>query len=290
MEEKWTVLKVLQWTAAYFGRKDIEQPRASAEVLLAHVLSMERIQLYLNFDRPLTPPELASYRDLIRRRAAREPTQYITGRQEFWSLELEVTPAVLIPRPETELLVEKALELLRNSAKRVLDLGTGSGAIALALAHECPTVHVIASDRSYAALQVAQRNALRHQLQDRVAFVLADLLSGFSPSPAPFDFIVSNPPYVGEKEFPSLAPEIIQYEPNVALVAGPQGLAVIRRIIREAPRYLRNNGSLLLEIGAGHAEILDAELSRVPGLDHFEFLPDYAGILRVLHLRKALRA
>ena len=120
---------------------------------------------------PSPPPELASYRDLIRRRAAREPTQYITGKQEFWSLELEVTPAVLIPRPETELLVEKTLELAGTSGKRVLDLGTGSGAIALALAHECPTLEVIASDRSYAALQVARRNALRHQLQERISFV-----------------------------------------------------------------------------------------------------------------------
>ena len=111
-------------------------------------------------------------------------------------------------------------------------------------------------------------------------------MSGFSPSPAPFDVIVSNPPYIGEKEFPSLAPEIIQYEPNAALLAGPQGLAVIRRIIREAPGYLRNKGSLLLEIGAGHAEILDAELSKVPGYDHFEFFSDYAGILRLVHLRK----
>ena len=147
MEERWTVLRVLQWTAEYFGRKGVEQPRAGAEVLLAHVLGMERIQLYLNFDRPLAPDELASYRELIRRRAAREPTQYITGRQEFWSLEFAVTPDVLIPRPETELLVEKALELVRGSSKRVLDLGTGSGAIAVALAHECKTIQVVATDQ-----------------------------------------------------------------------------------------------------------------------------------------------
>jgi release factor glutamine methyltransferase len=290
MEERWTVLGVLQWTAAYFGRKHIEQPRASAEVLLAHVLNMERIQLYLNFDRPLAPEELASYREVIRRRAAREPTQYITGKQEFWSLELEVTPAVLIPRPETELLVEKALTLVDASAKRVLDLGTGSGAIALALAHECPTLRVVASDQSYAALQVARRNAHRHQLQKRISFVAADLLGGFSPVPPPFDIIVSNPPYIGEKEFPSLAPEIIQYEPNTALRAGPQGLAVIRRIIGEAPGYLRSEGSLLLEIGAGQAELLHQELQGVPGFDHFEFIRDYSGILRVLHLQKALCA
>ena len=175
MEERWTVLKVLQWTTEYFGLKGIDQPRASAEVLLAHVLGMERIQLYLNFDRPLAPAELASYRELIRRRAAREPTQYITGKQEFWSLDFEVTPAVLIPRPETELLVEKALELVRGTAKRVLDLGTGSGAIAIALAHECPTIQVVATDKSCAALLVARRNAFRHHVEERIALVATDL-------------------------------------------------------------------------------------------------------------------
>lgn len=286
MEEKWTVLKVLQWTTAFFERKKLEQPRASAEVLLAHVLKMERIQLYLNFDRPLTPTELTSYRAAIQRRAAREPTQYITGKQEFWSLELEVTSAVLIPRPETELLVEKTLQLVGNSAKRVLDLGTGSGAIALALARECPALRVIASDRSYEALQVASRNARRHHLQERVAFVAGDLLEAFTAAVAPFDIIVSNPPYINEKEFPALAPEIIQYEPTSALLAGPEGLAVIRRIIGEAPGYLRSEGSLLLEIGAGHAELLREELPKADGFAHFEFLRDYSGILRVLHLTK----
>jgi release factor glutamine methyltransferase len=288
MEERWTVLSVLQWTAEYFGRKDIEQPRASAEILLAHVLSMERIQLYLNFDRPLSPLELASYREVIRRRAAHEPTQYITGKQEFWSLELEVTPAVLIPRPETELLVEKTLDLVRNSAKRVLDLGTGSGAIAIALAHECPALDVIASDQSCAALQVARRNAMRHRLLERIALVATDLLQGFSSLSAPFDVIVSNPPYIGEKEFPFLALEIIEYEPNTALLAGPQGLAAIRRILREAPAYLKSQGSLLLEIGAGHAELLREELKNDPYFDLCEFHRDYSGILRVLHVRKVL--
>jgi release factor glutamine methyltransferase len=287
MEERWTVLKVLQWTTEYFRLKDVEQPRASAEVLLAHVLGMERIQLYLNYDRPLIPGELASYRELIRRRAAREPTQYITGKQEFWSLEFEVTPAVLIPRPETELLVEKALELVQGSSKRVLDLGTGSGAIAIALAHECPAIRVIATDRSCTALLMARRNASRHHVDDRITCVASDLFGGFSPSRALFDVIISNPPYIGEKEFPHLAAEIIQYEPSAALLAGPQGLAVIRLIIGAAPTHLNREGSLLIEIGAGQAEILNAELTQEPLIDHFEFIRDYSGVLRVLHIRKA---
>jgi len=288
MEESWTVLKVLQWTTEYFHLKDIEQPRASAEVLLAHVLGMERIQLYLNYDRPLIPGELASYRELIRRRAAREPTQYITGKQEFWSLEFEVNPAVLIPRSETELLVEKALELVRSSSKTVLDLGTGSGAIAIALAHECPAIRVIATDRSFSALLVARRNASCHHVDDRITFVSSDLFESFSPSSASFDVIISNPPYIGEKEFPHLAPEIIQYEPSAALLAGPQGLAVIRRIIRAAPTHLKGEGSLLIEIGAGQAEILRAELGQEPLIDQFEFIKDYSGVQRVLQIRKAL--
>jgi len=286
MEESWTVLKVLQWTTEFFGRKAIDQPRAGAEVLLAHVLGMERIQLYLNFDRPLTPDELASYREVIRRRAAREPTQYITGKQEFWSLEFEVTPAVLIPRPETELLVDRALELIRDSSKRVLDLGTGSGAIAIALAHECPTIRVIATDKSYVALRVAGRNACRHHVDDRIAFVATDLFGGFSHCSAPFDVIISNPPYIGEKEFPHLAPEVIEYEPNAAFLGGPEGLGVIRRIIREAPTYLKGGGSLLMEIGAGQAEGLRAELNNEAFHDHVEFIRDYSGVLRIVHMRR----
>jgi release factor glutamine methyltransferase len=287
MEERWTVLNVLQWTTEYFGLKGIDQPRASAEILLAHVLGVERIQLYLNFDRPLIPGELASYREVVRRRAAREPAQYITGKQEFWSLEFEVTPAVLIPRPETEVLVEKALELVSDSASRVLDLCTGSGAIAIALAHERPALRLIATDRSYAALRVARRNAVRHNVEEHIAFVTSDLFDGFSSCGPPLDVIVSNPPYIGEEEFPHLAPEIVIYEPNTALLAGPGGLSVIRRIVRDAPDYLKGGGSLLVEIGAGQAEILHEELNKDSFIQQFEFIRDYSGIPRVLHICRA---
>lgn len=162
-EAPWTILKVLQWTTGYFQRQEIEQARANAEVLLAHVLGLERIQLYLRHDQPLTGDELAKFREVVRRRAAREPTQYITQKQEFWSLDFEVTPSVLIPRPETELLVELAAEILGTASAHVLDLGTGSGAIAVALAHQCPNLAVVAIDSSPAALEVARRNAVRHR-------------------------------------------------------------------------------------------------------------------------------
>ena len=168
MEETWTILKVLQWTSGYFSRHGIEQPRANAEVLLAHVLGKERIELYLHFDQPLSTLELTRYRQAIKRRAAREPAQYITQKQEFWSLEFEVNPSVLIPRPETELLVEMALEFLGNTRQKVLDLGTGSGAIAVAMAMERPAADIVATDASCDALQVAKRNAIRHGVSDRI--------------------------------------------------------------------------------------------------------------------------
>ena len=287
MEENWTILKVLQWTAGYFGRKGIDQPRANAEVLLAHVLGKERIELYLNYDQPLTPDELSRYREAVRRRSCREPVQYITRRQEFWSLEFEVNPAVLIPRPETELLVERALELLPDAPARVLDLGTGSGAIAVVLARERPSFSVVATDRSPDALDVARRNALRHGVGDRISFLAMDLFSGFSLSRCSFDLIISNPPYIGEREFQCLPPEIAGHEPRSALRGGgAEGLDIIRRIVAEAPRCLNTGGSMLLEIGLGQAEPLQNELANNPHFEERRFFKDYSGIMRILYLRK----
>jgi release factor glutamine methyltransferase len=284
LEDNWTILRVLQWTTQYFSGKGIAQARANAEVLLAHALGTERIQLYLNYDRPLSPAELARYREMIRRRAAFEPTQYIVGTQEFWSLEFEVSPAVLIPRPETEVLVQRALEILGDDHALVLDLGTGSGAIPVALAHERSTIRVIATDRSFEALVVAKRNAARNDVSSRVHFVLADLFEGLSVR-RPFDLIVSNPPYVSEPEFSGLAPEISRYEPTSALRGGGElGLDLIRKICEQFQDYLKPGGSLLVEIGRGQAEILERDLeSGFSG--QFSFIPDYSGIKRVLHLR-----
>ncbi|MGA2404504.1 MAG: peptide chain release factor N(5)-glutamine methyltransferase [Syntrophobacteraceae bacterium] len=284
MEEQWTVLKVLQWTTEYFSEKGFEQPRADAEVLLAHALGMERIHLYLNHDKPLSAEELARFRGFIRRRAAFEPTQYITGKQEFWSLDFEVTPAVLIPRPETEVLVEKALEIAGNEPFLVLDLGAGSGAIAVALAHERTGIRVIAADKSWSAIEVARRNAVRHGVADRISFVVADLFGALASRPL-FDLIVSNPPYVSDAEFLDLAPEIANYEPRSALRGGgKRGLALIRKIVEQFHVHLKQRGSLLLEIGLGQAEILEAEFPQDLAA-RFQFIEDYSGIKRVLHLR-----
>lgn len=284
MEENWTILRVLQWTTQYFGSKGIDQARANAEVLLAHVLGTERIQLYLNYDRPLGPEELARFREIVRRRAAFEPTQYILGKQEFWSLEFEVSPAVLIPRPETEILVEKALEILNRDDALVLDVGTGSGAIPVAIAHERSAVRVIATDRSFEALAVAKRNSARNDVAARVHFVLADLFGALSTR-CPFDLIVSNPPYISESELLELAPEISRYEPASALRGGGEhGLDLIRKILAQFRTYLKPGGSLLIEIGQGQAEILQPDLeSGFSG--QFQFIPDYSGIKRVLHIR-----
>ncbi|MCE5333504.1 MAG: peptide chain release factor N(5)-glutamine methyltransferase [Desulfobacteraceae bacterium] len=282
MEEQWTVLKVLQWTAQYFASKGLSGSRADAEVLLAHVLGVERIQLYLNHDKPLAPEELALYRQLIRRRTSFEPVQYIVGRQEFWSLPFEVTPDVLIPRPETEVLVERALELIGSRPALVLDLGTGSGAIAVALAHERSEVRVLATDLSYPALAMAKRNARRNGVADRISFALSDLFDALADRPL-FDVIASNPPYISEADFPGLAPEITRHEPHCALRAGLQGLDIVRSIIAQFRSRLKPGGSLLMEIGQGQADILEKELAPdFPGA--FDFMEDYSGIRRVLHV------
>ena len=284
MEEPWTILGVIQWTTEYLRGKGAGQPRADAEVLLAHVLGMRRLELYLHFDKPLSGEELARYRGFIRRRGAREPTQYITGRQEFWSLDFEVSPAVLIPRPETEVLVEKALEIAGGESALVLDIGTGSGAIAVALAHERGGVRVLAVDKSFAAIEVARKNAMRNGVADRIYFTAMDLFEGLEARPL-FDVIVSNPPYVSDAEFLDLAPEIANYEPPAALRGGGnRGLSVIRRILEGFEAHLKPRGSLLVEIGLGQAEILEKDLP-AHWAGRVEFINDYSGVKRVLHVR-----
>lgn len=290
MEETWTILKVLQWTTEYFNQHDVDQPRASAEVLLAHVLGKERIELYLHYDQPLNETELGLYRQAIKRRTTREPTQYITQKQEFWSLDFEVNPSVLIPRPETELIVEMAIDLLDHERRLILDLGTGSGAIAVAVASERPNCEILAVDVSYEALKVARRNALRHHVMDRISFAAANLFDAFAPLRTLFDLIVSNPPYIGEDEFDKLPPEIEKYEPHGALRGGgAEGLDTIRRILQAAPSHLRPGGEILLEIGQGQSEILQNELRQDRNFYDLRIRQDYSGIPRILQLRRAER-
>ncbi|MEJ5364700.1 MAG: peptide chain release factor N(5)-glutamine methyltransferase [Desulfosoma sp.] len=289
MEETWTILKVLQWTTDYFRRKGLDQPRSDAEVLLAHALNLRRVDLYLRYDQPLRPDELARYRALIQRRAAREPTQYITGRQEFWSLELEVSPAVLIPRPETERLVELALEAFSDEPLRALDLGTGSGAIAVALATERSHWSIIACDISWDALMTARRNAVRHGVNSRIAFVLSDLTAAFRPDPPPFSLICANPPYIGDAQWAALAPEVARYEPSHALRGGgPDGTAIPIRLLRLAFPLLRPGGILFMEFGKGQERTLPAAARELPGVDSVEVLRDYSDIPRILKVIRSL--
>lgn len=251
--DDWTILKLIQWTTTYFKQQGIESARIDAELLLAFTLDVQRIDLYLRYDQPLNQDELTRFRGFVKRRAAREPVAYITGVKEFWELSLAVGPSVLIPRPETECLVEAVSDFLKGytgSAEPViLDLGTGSGAIALALAQSCPTARVAAVERSAEALATADRNRRRHGLDDRVSLVAGDWLAPIKADPALCDVIVSNPPYIPSGDIDGLQPEIVRYEPRAALDGGPAGLDCLDGIIAAAPACLRPGGGLFLEIG-----------------------------------------
>jgi release factor glutamine methyltransferase len=249
----WTILDVLNWTAERFATAGIESPRLDAELLLADALATDRLHLYLDHDRPLGDDELARFRDRVRRRIAREPVAYIVGRREFWSLSFKVTPAVLIPRPDTELLVETAAARLKtHPAPRIVDVGTGSGAIAVALARELPAARVDAVDLSEDALAVARENALALGVAERVAFRRGDLLG--EAGAGVYDLVVSNPPYVAPEAYEALMPEVRLYEPKAALVAADGGMAIVRRLVRDAPAALRPGGLLLIEIGFDQAD------------------------------------
>jgi release factor glutamine methyltransferase len=250
----WTTLELLRWTTAHFAAKGIETPRLDAELLLAFALGCDRLRLYVDFEKPVTPEERARFRPLVRRRAdERVPVAYLTGRREFWSLPLAVTPDVLIPRPDTETLVEAVLSRLpEHEAKRsLLDLGTGSGAIALALATALPGAQLVASDVSAAALALARQNAEALGLAGRVRFLAGD---GFAAVAGErFDAVVSNPPYLSSAEAGGLAPEL-RHEPALALFAdGGDGTALLRRIIAEAGPRLRPGGLLALELAPAQA-------------------------------------
>jgi len=281
--ESWTVLKILRWTADYFRGKQIESARLDAELLLSATLEMDRVTLYVNFERPLNADELSSYREKVQRRASREPIQYILAETEFWSLPFNVNPAVLIPRADTEVLVEEVLKKMDGCCS-VLDIGTGSGAIAIALAHEMPEIYVTAIDCSEAALEVARGNARRNGVEDRVACLAGDLKS----LPAgPFDVIVSNPPYIPSRDWEQLMPEVRDHEPRLALDGGDDGLEAYRRIAVQAVQVLSPDGWLLVEVGIGQATVVSA-LFRVAGLTDVTQRDDYAGIPRVVTGRKQL--
>ncbi|HET9764169.1 MAG TPA: peptide chain release factor N(5)-glutamine methyltransferase [Casimicrobiaceae bacterium] len=281
-----TVSSALKDAAARLSAAGIGGARLDAEILLGEALGIERGKIYLNNDRALDDAELARFRSLIARRASGEPVSYITGRREFWSLDLIVNPAVLAPRPETELLVETALGFARryrvkDRRLRILDVGTGSGAIAVALAEEIPAAEVWASDISSDALEVARNNARRHNVEQKIRFLAGDLFAPVAEMAGGFDLIVSNPPYIRSGELATLPRDVRDYEPRLALDGGADGLDFYRRIAREAPRYLSAGGFLAVEIGAGMGEEV-ARLFAAAGFSSVRVDKDLAGSERVV--------
>lgn len=272
-----TVLDVIQRSSGFLEGKGVESPRLNAEWLIASALGIDRMKLYMQFDRPLTEKELADMRSKVARRAKREPLQYILGTAPFHELVLKVDSRALIPRPETEQLVELAADSLgeNDGAYRILDLGTGSGAIALALAFALPRAQVIAVDASEDALELARENALGCGLQNRVAFERSDWFSSIGEE-APFDLIVSNPPYLTESEMQTAEPEVRDYEPASALRADKEGLADLEEIMRGGFARLKDGGVLWLETGVGHREALLA-LAKEVGYRDVEGLDDWSG-------------
>ncbi len=249
--ETWTIRKVLTWTSQHFEKREIDAPRLTAEVLLSHVLGESRVKLYVDLDRPLAPEELTAFRALIERRSQREPTQYLTGCKEFYNRRFAVDPTVLIPRPETEELVEAVLHTRpKDGAAWVADLCTGSGCIAVTLAAERPLLHVHATDLSLEAHAMAQRNAEALGVADRVEIFQGDLFAPLRARgpPGGYDLVISNPPYVASGEIDGLSAEV-RREPLSALDGGPEGLDLLRRIAHEAREFLKPGGLLAVELG-----------------------------------------
>lgn len=288
----WTIRELLRVTSDYLKQKAVEAPRLSAEVLLAHLLALSRVELYLRFEQPLNEEELSRYRALIKRRLNREPTQYITGSQEFWSLDFEVGPSVLIPRPESELLVEQALSLYRagrishSDRLRLLDLCTGCGAVSVALAREIPDAAVWASDISDEALAMARRNAVKHGIADRVEWMSGDLCQPALERGLSFDLIVSNPPYIRSDAFEGLPAEVREYEPRLALDGGEGGMAYIRGIIRSAPACLRPGGWVLVEMDPEQTPEALRLIEETGRYEEWDRVKDYSRRYRLVKARK----
>ncbi len=287
MEDKvWRITDIIQWSTRYLKDKAVENPRLTAEILLAGTLNCRRIDLYLQFDQPLGPEERRRYREMLRQRVNGLPWQYILGKTEFFSLPFEVSSAVLIPRPETEQLVEKVLSYCARLADKNLliwDIGTGSGAIAVALARHLPTASVTASDISSDALAVAKTNAAANLVASQIHFVQSDLEK--STDGCTFDIIVSNPPYIPTAELSHLQPEV-KHEPSCALDGGPDGLAYYRRLNLIAKKHLQTSGLMALEIGADQGPQVQQILHETAVFETIEIHQDYARRDRIVLAKK----
>jgi len=287
-----TIVEILNWSTHYLEEHQIENPRLNAELLLARSLNLSREGLYVYLNRPLKEEDREKLERVIKRRISGEPLQYLLGHQEFWSIDFKVDPRVLIPRPETELLVEQALLILCESSLEkplcALEIGTGSGAIAISLAKELRNILVVATDISREALLLAKENAMSAAVLHQIEFIHGDLFEPFQPleEKGPFGLVLSNPPYVARSEIQRLAREVKDYEPMVALDGGEDGMEFYRRITSQAPSYLRKGGWLLLEVGKGQGEIISEMLEREGHFDRVNRIKDLSGIERVIRAQK----
>jgi release factor glutamine methyltransferase len=290
MENTLTIKEALDKSADYLRKKGSSSARLDAEVLLSFILKLARLQLYLQFDRPLSEEEITRYRELLKRRGEHEPVAYITGEKEFMSLPFFVNRSVLIPRPDTEVLVEQSIKRIREwidahsgAMPCVFELGTGSGAISICLLLRFPELRILAGDISREALETARRNAERHGVESRLTLMEGDLFCGLE---GPFDFIISNPPYIAEKDKNALSPDIILHEPHKALFAGPEGLDVLIRIIREGKKIISHPGWILVEIGKDQYIKLLQIVGEPEKFQSVQVVEDYAGLVRVLCMMK----
>lgn len=287
----WTIGRLIAWTSDYFNAHGIDSPRLTAELLLCHSLSIRRLDLYLQHDKPLSQGELTRFKTLIKRRVDREPVAYITGSKGFWTLDLSVTRDVLIPRPDTECLVETALQVIPSDTGttplRIIDLGTGTGAIILSIASERPGHHYYAVDVSEKAARLARKNKEANEIQASVSFVCGNWFGPFSEMPL-FDVIVSNPPYIPSADIPGLEPEITRYEPMLALDGAADGLSCIRTIMDGARIYLKDGGYLMMETGFDQKHAVMDMAHRNGGYEEIHYVKDSAGHDRVAVMKKSL--
>lgn len=288
----WTIAELLKVSADYLKQKGIDSPRLSAEILLAHQLHLTRVQLYLHYDQPLTDQEVEGYRALVRRRLSREPLQYITGLQEFWSMTFMVNPSVLIPRPETEVLLEQAGLLregnpdLQEEGVNLLDLGTGCGALAVALARDFEKARIYATDLSEAALQVARRNAEKLGVKDRIEFRCGDWFASFAGDSIRFHLILCNPPYISREAMETLSPEVRNHEPRSALDGREQGMQDITRILKEAAGHLVPGGWILMEMDPEQTPKAIRIIEETGQFSEHRRIKDYSHRYRMVMARK----
>lgn len=279
MNKIWTIGALLQWTQQYFAGKGIDSPRLDAEILLAHVLHKERIYLYAHYDEPLNGEELAAYRAMVKKRADRLSVAHILGTKAFMGLDFKVSEDVLIPRPETEMLVETVVTAAEGTAPVIIDIGTGSGAIVLSLLHYLPQATGTGVDISSKALAIAAENGRSLGLDDRVTWIESDLFTQVPPCTC--DWLVSNPPYLTQGDMEQLQPEV-RHDPALALYGGADGLDIYRRLAKESPAFVKRGGHCIVEIGAGQTQDVSAIFTADGAYEHEKTVKDYGGIERVL--------